>query len=165
MFKISKTLLAGASLALTLPLVAHAQYRDDERRDDWREQEHRHPHYVHAMADVSAAFLLIKHARGDPAALPEEERAMVAIEYAFTTLKNAADVVQKDSDDIPPVQDHHTYDHRERLHRALDLLHDAHDQVDRGEEDPDARGQKHRALEQIDGAAHFVEAAIRAMNY
>ena len=159
MLKSLKVALLGAGLALSLPLVAQAQYG----RDDW--SGHHHPHYVRAMADVSAAYLLIKHARGDPPARPEEERAMVDIEYAFTTLKNAAEVVRKDVDDIPPPEDHNRYDHRGRLHHALDLLRDAYDQVDRGEEDPDARGQKHRALEQIDSAAHSVEAAIRALDY
>lgn len=167
----------GAALALALPLAGHAQdYRDGDYRDrdhDQRDRDdrdrdyggHRHPHYVRAMAEVSAAYILLKHARGDPPARPEEERAMTDIEYAFTTLKNAAEVVRKDPDDIPPVQDHHTYDHRGRLHHALDLLHDAYDQVDRGEEDPDARGAKHRALQMIDAAAHSTEAAIRIADY
>jgi hypothetical protein len=152
-----KVLMMGAALALALPLGAQAQYRHDER----------HPHYVRAMAEVSAAYILLKHARGDPPARPEEERAMVDIEYAFSTLQNASDVSVRsgDADDVAPPQDHNVYDHRTRLHRALDLLHDAYDQTNRGEEDPDARGPKHRALDMIDAAIHSTEEAIRIANY
>jgi len=157
MYKALRYSLIGAGLALAIPLGAHAQYRDR----DWG---HRHPHYLRAMSDVSEAFLLLKHARGDPPARPEELRAMTAIEYAFTTLKNASVVDNKDPDDIPPA-DHTQYDYRGRLHRALDLLHDAFDNVNLDEDDPDARFLKDRALKQIDLAAHATEDAIRIMNF
>jgi hypothetical protein len=144
-----------ASLALAIPLAAQAQGGDWGRR---------HPHYLRAMADVSQAFLLIKHARGDPPARPEEDRAMTAIEYAFTTLKNASTVDNKDPDDIPPA-DHTHYDYRGRLHRALDLLHDAYDNVNLAEDDPDARFLKARALKQIGAAADATQEAIRIQDF
>jgi hypothetical protein len=145
-----------ATLALAIPLAAQAQPREG----DWA----RHPHYRRAMADVSQAFILLKHARGDPPARPEETRAMTAIEYAFTTLQNAAEVDDKDPDDIPPA-DHSRYDFRGRVHRALDLLHDAYAAVDVEEVNPDARFLKARALQQIDLAAHATEDAIRVMDF
>jgi hypothetical protein len=149
--------IIGAGLALAIPLAAQARHH---RSDDW---SNRHPHYLHAMSDVSAAYLLIKHQRSDPPARPEEDRAMVAIERAFSTLKNASTVVRKDIDDEPPA-DHHSYDRPGRLHRALDLLRDAHDQVDVEEHDPDARPLRDRALKQIDTAIHATEEAIRVMD-
>jgi len=156
MHKVLRLSVIGAGLALALPLAAQAQYRDD--------YGHRHPHYLRAMADVSEAFLLLKHARGDPPARPEENNAMTAIEYAFTTLKNASVVDNKDPEDIPPA-DHTRYDFRGRLHRALDLLHDAYSEVDMQEDDPDARFLKARALKQIDLAARATEDAIRIMDF
>jgi len=150
--------MIGVGLALAIPLAAQAQPRDG----DWG--GHHHPHYLRAMADVSQAFLLLKHARGDPPARPEEVNAMTAIEYAFTTLKNASVVDNKDPEDIPPA-DHAQYDHRGRVHRALDLLHDAYAEVDVEEENPDARFLKDRALKQIDLAAHATEDAIRVMDF
>jgi hypothetical protein len=146
--------MIGAGLALAIPLAAQAQ--PDDRGD-------RHPHYMHAMSDVSVAYLLVKHRGGDPPARREEERAMVAIQYAFSTLQNAAAVVRRDPDYQPPA-DHADYDHRGRLHRALDLLRDAREHVDVEEDDRDARPLKARALEQIDAAIHATEEAIRVMD-
>ena len=157
MYKSLRNLVIGAGLALAIPVVAQAQ----DREGDWG---HRHPHYLRAMADVSEAFLLIKHQREDPPARPQETNAMTAIEYAFTTLKNASVVDNKDPEDIPPA-DHTHYDHRGRLHRALDLLHDAYSEVDMQEDDPDARFLKARALKQIDLAAHATEDAIRILDF
>ena len=142
--------MIGASLALALPLAAHAQDQ--------------HPHYMHAMSDVSVAYLLVKHQHGDAPVREEEQRAMEAIQYAFSTLQNAATVVRKDPDYQPPA-DNTNFDHRGRLHRALDLLRDARDHVDVPEDDRDARPLKARALAQIDAAIHATEGAIRALNY
>lgn len=147
--------MIGASLALAVPLAAQAQ----------RDYTGRHPHYMHAMSDVSVAYLLVRrHGGGDPPVRHEEERAMVAIQYAFSTLQNAATVVRKDPDYQPPA-DNTDYDHRGRLHRALDLLHDAREAVDVEEDDHDARPLKARALGQIDAAIHATEEAIRAYDY
>jgi hypothetical protein len=151
--------ILGAGLALAIPLASQAQDHPSGERTG------RHPHYLHAMSDVSAAYLLIEHHGGDPPVRREEQRAMVAIEYAFSTLQNTATVVRKDPDDEPPPDDHGDYDHPGRLHRALDLLRDAHDQVDLPEEDSDARPLKDRALQKIDAAIHATEAAIRANGY
>ena len=146
----------GAGLMLAAPLAAQAQ-------PDYGTG--RHPHYMHAMSDVSVAYLLVRRHGGDEGPVRhEEERAMVAIQYAFSTLQNAATVVRKDPDYQPPA-DNTDFDHRGRLHRALDLLHDARDAVDVPEDDHDARPLKARALGQIDAALHATEDAIRAYGY
>jgi hypothetical protein len=52
-----------------------------------------------------------------------------------------------------------------RLHRAMDLLKDAHNEVSREEDDAQARGFKNRALRQIDAAAAATDAAMHAWNF
>ena len=53
-------------------------------------------------------------------------------------------------------------DHKARLHRALDLLRDAHNEVAREEDDPAAVGFRNQALGRIDKAARATNAAIHA---
>jgi hypothetical protein len=143
--------MIGASLAIAIPLAVQAQPR--------------HPDYRQAAADVSQAYQLLKHAdRGDPPARPEEVKAMVTIEYAYETLKNAAEVDHRNPDHIPAADSTH-YDHRGRLHHALDLLHEAHDLVNVDEQNRDTRMLKDRALAQIDTASHDTEEAIRVQNF
>ncbi len=149
--------MIGAGLMLAAPLAAQAQPYDYNTG--------RHPHYMHAMSDVSVAYLLVRRHGGDDGPVRhEEERAMVAIQYAFSTLQNAATVVRKDPDYQPPA-DNTNFDHRGRLHRALDLLRDARGAVDVEEDDHDARPLKARALGQIDAAIHATEEAIAAYGY
>ena len=157
MYKSLKISLIGAGLALAVPLAAQAQHPPGE----WW---HHHPHYVHAMSDVSTAYRLLQHAEGDRPARPEEQHALLAIRYAYQTLADASAVDRKNIQDIPPA-DMNTYDHRGRLHHALDLLHDAHNEVNVEEDDREARGLKDRALKEIDAAAHATEEAIRVSDY
>ena len=56
-------------------------------------------------------------------------------------------------------------DRRGRLHKAMDLLRDAHNEVSREEDDRAARGFKKRALFQIDNAARDTNAAMHAWNF
>jgi hypothetical protein len=152
-FRTIKILALAAFAALTMPVAAQAQW--------W---EH-HPGYLHAMSDVRMAYWLIAHREGgDPMANHEEKRALKDVRYAYQELKDAAIMDDRNIDDQPPA-DMSFYDHRGRLHKALDLLRDAHDQVDREEEDPMARGLKHRAAKRIDDAARSIEAAIGAWNF
>jgi hypothetical protein len=154
-----KLSLIGASLALAVPLAAQAAPQHPP--GEWW---HHHPHYVHAMSDVSTAYRLLQHANGDRPQKIEEQHAELAIRYAYQTLADASAVDRKNIQDIPPA-DTNTYDHRGRLRHALDLLHDAHDQVNVEEDDRDARGLKDRALKEIDAAAHATEDAIRTADY
>jgi hypothetical protein len=157
MTKSLKLTLLGASLALAIPLAAQAAHPPGE----WW---HHHPHYVHAMSDVSTAYRLLQHANGDRPQKIEEQHAELAIRYAYQTLTDAAKVDRKNTQDIPPA-DTNTYDHRGRLRHALDLLHRAHDEVNVEEDDRDARGLKDRSLKEIDAAIRATEAAIRTADY
>jgi hypothetical protein len=157
MQKSLKISMICAGMALSIPLAAQAAHPPGE----WW---HHHPHYVHAMSDVSTAYRLLQHAAGDRPAKPEEAHAELAIRYAYQTLADASAVDRKNIEDIPPA-DTNTYDHRGRLHHALDLLHDAHAQVNVEEDDRAALGLKARALKEIDAAAHATEEAIAVADY
>ena len=144
----------GASAIVALaPLAAHAQW--------WQQ----HPAYLHAMSDLRQAYWLIEHRDSqDPLAKIEEKRAAGAIRAAYQNLKDAAILDNKNIDDQPPAD--MTYgDHSGRLHRAMDLLHDAHNEVSREEDDPAARGFKQKAIQNIDHAAGETNAALHAWNF
>jgi len=120
-----------------------------------------HPRYLHAMSDLRNAYWLITHReQSDPDARPEENYARDQIERAYQDLKDASIMDEKDIHDQPPA-DMTWYDHRGRLHRALDLLRDARNDVSGEEEDPAARGFRHRALHDID---HAIDATKQAIN-
>ena len=148
-----RTILLATCAALAIPAAAQAQW--------WQH----HPKYLHAMSDLRTAYWLIAHHDPmDPLANDEERRAMKDIRYAYQALKDASIMDNKDIDAQPPA-DMTFYDHRGRLHHALDLLHDAHNDVTGEEEDPAARGFRHEALKRIDAAAHDTDVAIHAWNF
>jgi hypothetical protein len=145
-------LIAAAGMALT-PLAAHAQW--------WQ----KHPAYLHAMSDLREAYWMVEHRDSvNPMAKAEEQRAGMAIRAAYQSLKDASIVDGKDIVDQPP-PDMAFADRRGRLHRAMDLLRRAHDEVNGEEDDPAARGFKKRAIMQIDSAAKATDAALHAWNF
>ncbi len=145
--------LVAAIAALTIPVAAQAQW--------WQQ----HPAYLRAMSDLRTAYWLVQHRDSmDPVARAEEGQALRAIRAAYQDLKGASIVDNKDINDQPPA-DTNFYDHRGRLHHALDLLHDAHDRVSGEEDDPAARGLRARALRDIDAAGRATDIAIHAGNF
>jgi len=148
-----KISLSVGLLFLMLPIAAQAQW--------WQQ----HPHYLHAMSDLRSAYWLIAHHEtDDPAVNVEESRAMNQIRYAYQALKDAAIVDDRDIDAQPPA-DMAWYDHRGRLHHALDLLNHARADVQGEEDDPAALGLRFRALRRINAAANATESAIQAWRY
>ena len=146
--RLTSLLATGAFLALST--AAQAQW--------WQH----HPHYLHAMSDLRTAYWLIVHREQmDPVARPEENFARDQIRRAYQDLKDASIMDNKDIDDQPPA-DMTWYDHRGRLHKALDLLRDAHHDVMGEEDDPAARGLRHRAMADIDRAIRATERALHA---
>lgn len=142
--------LIATFAVLAIPLAAQAQW--------WQH----HPKYLHAMSNIRTAYWLIAHhERTDPVARPEERTALIAIRYAYQDLKDASIVDDKDIDAQPPAQTNF-YDYRGRLHHALDLLREAHHDIEGEEDDRAALGFRHRAMRDIDKATHATEAAIRA---
>jgi hypothetical protein len=145
-----RTTFAAACAALIIPVAAQAQW--------WQH----HPKYLHAMSDLRTAYWLVMHRdQMDPAARPEEGRALKEIARAYQDLKDASILDNKDIHDQPP-PDMNFYDHRGRLHHALDLLHEARNDVFGEEEDPAALGFRRGALRDIDKAIHATDDAIHA---
>jgi hypothetical protein len=149
-----KLSLAASALALTLaPLAAHAQW--------WQH----HPAYLKAMSDLREAYWMVEHRdTNNPIAKEEEKGASRAIRVAYQNLKDASIFDGKNIDDQPS-PDVVFGDRKGRLHRAMDLLRDAHDEVNREEDDPAARGFKKHALHAIDDAARETNAAMHAWNF
>jgi len=149
---IKASLVAFSILGMT-PLAAHAQW--------WQ----RHPAYLKAMSDLREAYWLVEFQdTANPLRKGEEMQAGRAIRAAYQSLKDASIVDGKDIEARPPA-DPTWGDRRGRLHKAMDLLHDAHEQVSHEEDDSAARGFKMRAIAQIDAAAHDTNAAMHAWNF
>jgi len=148
-----RVLLIAAVAAFMMPMAAQAQW--------WQS----HPHYLHAMSNLRTAYWLIQHHESnDPVANDQEHHALREVRAAYKELTDASIMDGKNIDDQPPA-DMNFYDHRGRLHHALDLLREAHNDVSGEEEDPAARGLKHRALKHIDEAAHATDDAIHAWSF
>jgi hypothetical protein len=146
-----KRMILTAGLGLLVPLAAQA---------DW---QGRHPAYLHALSDLRAARWMIEHRPGDAAVRDQEEVAIDEINHAIDEIKRASIDDGKDLNDHPPVD--RPMDQPGRLHAALDLLGKVHHDIDREEDDPQARELKHRAIAHIDEAAHALEGAINDAHY
>ena len=142
------TVIVAACAALILPATAGAQW--------WQH----HPKYLHAMSNLRTAYWLIAHREAnDPEARPEEHLALKEISRAYQDLKDASIVDQKDLADQPPAN-MNFWDHRGRLHHALDLLREARADISGEEDDPAARGFRYGALKDIDKAIRATDSAI-----
>lgn len=118
----------------------------------------KHPYYLHALSDLRAAAWMLEHRPGDAAVSGQEDVALQQIETAHNEIKKAA------VDDGKNIHDHPNVDvpgdHPGRLHKAAELLKKVHSDVNREEDDPTAKGLKHRALQHVEAALHATEKAI-----
>jgi hypothetical protein len=135
-----------ALLSAIAPFSAHADIAGD------------HPGYMHALKDLSAARWNLQHRPGEVAVSTQEYRAISEIDRAIGEVKKAAHDDGKDIEERP--HEDPDLDRPGRLHRAVDLLEKAHGELDREEDNAQARGPKHRALDHVD---HAIEAARRAI--
>jgi hypothetical protein len=122
-----------------------------------------HPAYLHALTDL-------RHARAHLALETpnwrmdrDEQSAVNAIDAAIRDVKEAAIDDGKPLSDHPPVDAH--WNRADRLHRALELLDRAHDDINQHESDGWARGLKKRSLHDIDEARKAVHHAIDAEHH
>ena len=144
MLKLSLALFA---LLLALPAVLSAKPAPPRE----------HPAYLHALTDLRHARAHLE--RPDGGELREQEKkAIHEIDEAINEIKKASIEDGKDLNDHPPVDAH--MDWRGRLHRALELINKAHDDVAHEEDNQFAQGLQQRALLHIDKAHHHVEEAI-----
>lgn len=116
-----------------------------------------HPAYLHALSDLRQARAHLE--RPDHGELREQEKKAVhEINDAIDEIKKAAIRDGKDLDEHPPVDAH--LDWPGRLHRAIELIDKAHNDIAREEDNRFAQGLQQRALLHIDKAHHHVEEAI-----
>ena len=145
----SKLLLAASALTALIVLSATSGFAQG-----------RHPAYLHALTDLRHARAhLERPAHGE---LREQERkAIHEIDDAIGEIKRAAIDDGKDLNDHPPIDSR--LDWPGRLHRALELIDKAHNDIAHEEDNRFAQGLQLRALEHIDKAHHHVEEAIRVV--
>ncbi|HVO56844.1 MAG TPA: hypothetical protein VMT51_04025 [Dongiaceae bacterium] len=119
-----------------------------------------HPAYLHALSDLRAARAHLQ--RPDGGELREQEKkAIHEIDEAINEIKKASIDDGKDLNDHPPVDVR--MDWPGRLHRALELLNKAHNDISREEDNTFAQGLQQRALGHIDKAHHHVEEALEVV--
>ena len=143
--------LALAILALLL-IPAYASAKPAAPRE--------HPAYLHALTDLREARAHLQ--RPDGGELREQEKkAIHEINDAIAEIKKAAIDDGKDINDHAPVDAR--MDWTGRLHRAVELLNKAHNDVAQEEDNASAQGLQQRALEHIDKARRHVEEAIEVL--
>jgi hypothetical protein len=121
----------------------------------------RHPAYLHALSDLRDARAHLE--RPDRGALQRQEQDAVAeIDRAIHEIKIASIDDGKDINDHVRVDEHMPWGGR--LHKSLELLAKASNDISKEEDDPSARGLKRRALEHIHLAQRHVQEAIAVVH-
>jgi len=118
----------------------------------------RHPHYLHALADLRTARWLISHGRVDNAVGGHEHAAMSEIDLALYEIKHAAIDDGKDPNDHGAIDE--SLDAPGRLHNALNLLNKVRSDISTEQDDPNSQGLRVRAVDHVTGAIHETEIAI-----
>lgn len=150
--KIAKVWLAILAVILLSPVArAHAQQVPGP-----------HPAYLHALSDLRLARGYLEQVE-DPQVKGDAHRAIGEIDKAIDEIKHAAIDDGKDLHDHPPVDA--GIPPRGRFHRALDLLHAAHNDCAHAEDLPEARGLRDRALMHIDYARDTVHDAVLRLQW
>ncbi len=118
----------------------------------------RHPAYLHALSDLRDARWNLEHRPGDAAVSAQEDVAIVETDRAIQEAKIAATEDGKNLADHPHEDAY--VDRPGRLHRALDLLRRAHEDVRQEEDNPESRDLRRRVDEHIDAAIRATQRAI-----
>src|SRR5271163_1091174 len=116
-----------------------------------------HPAYLHALTDLRDARAHLQRPDGGELR-DQEKKAIHEIDEAINEIKKASIDDGKDINDHPAVDA--GLDWRGRLHRSLELVNKAHNDVAQEEDNAFAQGLQQRALEHIDKAHHHIEEAI-----
>jgi hypothetical protein len=117
-----------------------------------------HPAYLHALTDLRHARAHLQRPDGGELR-HEENEAIREIDAAIGEIKRAAIDDGKDLNDHPPVDA--GLDYTRRLHRAMELLNKAHQDLEKEEDNRFAEGLQQRAFGHIDKATHGLGEAIR----
>ena len=119
-----------------------------------------HPYYLHALSDLRAARWMIEHRPGNWVQTQDEIEAVHRIDAAINEIKKASIEDGKSLEDHPPVDE--LADHYGRLHKALDFLRKARQDISHDEDNAFAQGLQARAYDHIDGAIGAVRRAIHS---
>jgi hypothetical protein len=120
-----------------------------------------HPAYLRALTDLRHARAHLQ--RPDGGELREQEKkAIHEIDEAINEIKKASIDDGKDLNDHPAVDV--GLDWRGRLHRSLELVNKAHNDVAEEEDNVAAQGLQQRALGHIDKAHKHIEEAIHLVD-
>jgi hypothetical protein len=119
-----------------------------------------HPYYLHALSDLRAARWMIEHRPGNWVQTQDEIEAVRRIDRAIGEIRKASIEDGKNPEDHPPVDE--LSDHAGRLHKALDFLRKARQDISHDEDNVFAQGLQARAYGHIDGAIGAVKRAIRS---
>ena len=119
-----------------------------------------HPYYLHALSNLRAARWMINHRPGNWQQTVDENEAIRRIDAAIHEIKKASIEDGKNPEDHPPVTE--VADHMGRLHKALDFLRQARQDISHDEDNAFAQGLQARAYGHIDGAIGAVKRAIHA---
>jgi hypothetical protein len=119
-----------------------------------------HPAYLHALSDLRDARAHLQRPGGGELH-DQEKKAIHEIDEAIGEIKRASIDDGKDINDHAPVDVN--LDWRGRLHKALELVGKAHNDVSREEDNAFAQGLQQRALDHIDRAHHHIEEAIQVV--
>ncbi len=119
-----------------------------------------HPYYLHALSDLRAARWMIEHRPGNWAQTQDEIEAVRRIDKAIGEIKKASIEDGKNIEDHEPVSE--VPDHMGRLHKALDFLRKARQDISHDEDNAFAQGLQSRAYGHIDGAIGAVKRAIHS---
>lgn len=137
-----------AALALVIgitPLISMAQVLPGK-----------HPGYLHSLTDLRTARWFLYHQPGDAKVYAGEDVAIGEIDAAIGEIKKASIDDGKDLNDHPNVD---VKEHGSRLLKSIETLKKAHADIDKEEDNPEAKQLRHRALEHIDKAIKAAEHA------
>ena len=121
----------------------------------------RHPRYVHARSDLRVALGLLR-VQDEPNVMHHVYQADREIEQAIREIDHAAVIDHKDVCDNPPID--RGLDRRGRIHRALELVQAARNDISREEDNPRAMGWRDAAYRHIDRAVEELRRAIRDLH-
>src|SRR6201996_3745750 len=119
-----------------------------------------HPYYLHALSDLRAARWMINHRPGNWQQTVDEMEAVRRIDAAIGEIKKASIEDGKNIEDHPHLDE--TPDHSGRLHKAMDFLRKARQDISHDEDNMFAQGLQSRAYGHIDGAIGVVKRAIHS---
>ncbi|MGD0965807.1 MAG: hypothetical protein ABSA57_18115 [Candidatus Acidiferrales bacterium] len=119
-----------------------------------------HPAYLHALGDLRHARAHLQRPDGGELR-DQEKKAIREIDEAINEIKKASIDDGKDLNDHPPIDAR--LDWRGRLHRSLELVNKAHNDVAQEEDNGFAQGLQQRALDHIDKAHRHIEEAIQVL--